>query len=443
MRIAARPLLPFRGSLSENGKISRGKGWNVPLCGEAPPSCRVPLLCRKSRLFPVGAKPGECQGETIGPRKGGPAGGTQENVQEKARRKKETVMKKVIVTGGCGFIGSHTVVELQQKGYTVVIADDLSNSTPSVVENIGRITGEKPILEIVDLSDRAACLRFFKVHSDADAVIHFAAAKAVGESVSKPLHYYRNNIGSLLNVLDAMERSSCRTFVFSSSCTVYGQPDHLPVTEQTPRKPACSPYGNTKQICEDVLADLVASCRTDKEKGDALSGASWKILSLRYFNPIGAHPSALIGELPNGEPNNLMPYITQTAAGIRPLLKVFGNDYPTPDGTPVRDYIHVCDLAEAHVKAMEYMQENGFEGMDCFNLGTGRGYSVLEVIGSFERVTGIKLAYEIAGRRDGDIAQIWADAGKAERLLGWKARRTLDEMTLSAWKWQENLQKKI
>ncbi len=436
-------LLPFRGSLSENGKISRGKGRNVPLCGEAPPLCRVPLLCRKSRLFPVGAKPGECQGETIGPRKGGPAGGTQENVQEKARRKKETVMKKVIVTGGCGFIGSHTVVELQQKGYTVVIADDLSNSTPSVVENIGRITGEKPILEIVDLSDRTACLRFFKVHSDADAVIHFAAAKAVGESVSKPLHYYRNNIGSLLNVLDAMERSSCRTFVFSSSCTVYGQPDHLPVTEQTPRKPACSPYGNTKQVCEDVLADLVASCRTDKGKGGALSGASWKILSLRYFNPIGAHPSALIGELPNGEPNNLMPYITQTAAGIRPLLKVFGNDYPTPDGTPVRDYIHVCDLAEAHVKAMEYMQENGFEGMDCFNLGTGRGYSVLEVIGSFERVTGIKLAYEIAGRRDGDIAQIWADAGKAERLLGWKARRTLDEMTLSAWKWQENLQKKI
>lgn len=352
-------------------------------------------------------------------------------------------MKKVIVTGGCGFIGSHTVVELQQKGYAVVIADDLSNSAPSVVEKIAKITGERPLLEVLDLSDRTACLRFFKIHSDADAVIHFAAAKAVGESVSRPLHYYRNNLDSLLNVLEAMEKSSCRNLVFSSSCTVYGQPVRLPVTEETPRLPANCPYGNTKRVSEDILSDLVTAYRVRKEKGDGTIGKPWKLLSLRYFNPIGAHPSALIGELPNGVPNNLMPYITQTAAGIRPVLRVFGSDYDTPDGTPVRDYIHVCDLAEAHVCAMEYLDKDGFEGMDYFNLGTGRGYSVLEVIRSFERSTGKKLNYEIVGRREGDIEKIWANADKAERLLSWKARRTLDEMTLSAWKWQESLQKKI
>lgn len=358
-------------------------------------------------------------------------------------QKKTGRMKKVIVTGGCGFIGSHTVVELQQKGYTVVIADDLSNATPSVVEKIARITGERPLLEIVDLSDRTACLRFFKIHSDADAVIHFAAAKAVGESVSRPLHYYRNNLDALLNVLEAMEKSNCRNLVFSSSCTVYGQPEKLPVTEETPRLPANCPYGNTKRVSEDILSDLVTAYRVRREKGDGTIGNPWKILSLRYFNPIGAHPSALIGELPNGVPNNLMPYITQTAAGIRPVLHVFGNDYATPDGTPVRDYIHVCDLAEAHVCAMEYLEKGGFVGMDYFNLGTGQGYSVLEVIRSFERSTGIRLNYEVVGRREGDIEQIWANADKAERILSWKARRTLDEMTLSAWKWQESLQKKI
>ena len=353
-------------------------------------------------------------------------------------------MKKVIVTGGTGFIGSHTVVELLQRGYDVVVADDLSNSKSSVIDRIAEITGEKPILEVIDLSDRTACLRFFKMHSDADAVIHFAAAKAVGESVLNPLHYYRNNLDSLLYVLEGMEKAGCRKLVYSSSCTVYGQPDHLPVTEDTPRQPATCPYANTKRVSEDILADVVHGYEVGKQKGTLEADYKpWKILALRYFNPIGAHPSALIGELPNGVPNNLMPYITQTAAGLRPCLQVFGDDYNTPDGTPIRDYIHVCDLADAHVAAMEYMDKGGFEGMDYFNLGAGHGYSVLEVIQSFERSTGQKLNYKIAARREGDIEQIWADASKANRLLGWKAKRSLDEMTLSAWKWQENLSKKI
>ena len=352
-------------------------------------------------------------------------------------------VKKVIVTGGTGFIGSHTVVELLQRGYDVIIADDLSNSKASVVDRIAEITGKKPFLEVVDLSDRTACLHFFKIHSDAEAVIHFAAAKAVGESVLNPLHYYRNNLDSLLYVLEGMGQSACRKLVYSSSCTVYGQPEQLPVTEDTPRQPATCPYANTKRISEDILADMVHGDEARRAKGEGMEGDNpWKILALRYFNPIGAHASALIGELPNGVPNNLMPYITQTAAGLRPCLQVFGDDYDTPDGTPIRDYIHVCDLAEAHVAAMEYLDKPGFEGIDFFNLGTGTGYSVLEVIQSFERATGQKLNYKIVGRREGDIEQIWANTDKANRLLGWKAHRGLDEMTLSAWKWQENLQKK-
>lgn len=354
-------------------------------------------------------------------------------------------MRKIIVTGGTGFIGSHTVVELIQKGYEVVIADDLSNSNPSVVERIAQITGERPLLEVVDLSERTACLRFFGIHGDADAVIHFAAAKAVGESVFHPLHYYRNNVDSLLNVLEGMEQSGCDKLVFSSSCTVYGQPEVLPVTEETPRQPATSPYGNTKQICEDILSDTAKAqdLQSKLADGSVLTPKPWKFIALRYFNPIGAHPSGLIGEVPNGVPNNLMPYITQTAAGLRDKLKVFGSDYNTPDGTAIRDYIHVCDLAKAHVAAMEYMGRDGFQGIDFFNLGNGHGYSVLEVIDSFERVSGQKLNYEIVGRREGDIEQIWANVDKANRLLGWKTECSLDDMTLSAWKWQQNLQEKI
>ncbi|MCM1169867.1 MAG: UDP-glucose 4-epimerase GalE [Bacteroides sp.] len=339
---------------------------------------------------------------------------------------------KVIVTGGLGFIGSHTVVELQQKGYEVVIADNLSNSSLEVADRISRITGETPEVEVLDLSDRAACLSFFKLHSDAEAVIHFAASKAVGESVQKPLLYYRNNLDSLLYVIEGMQQGGCRKLVYSSSCTVYGQPKVLPVTEQTPRLEAECPYGNTKRISEDILTDLTRG----EQPAD---GRPFRILALRYFNPIGAHPSALIGELPNGVPGNLMPYITQTAAGIRPCLQVFGNDYATPDGTPIRDYIYVCDLAQAHVCAMEYLDRDGSEGIDFLNLGTGRGYSVLEIIQSFERSTGMKLNYKVVGRRAGDIEQIWADTAKAERLLGWKAKADIDQMTLSAWKWQQSL----
>lgn len=339
---------------------------------------------------------------------------------------------KIIVTGGLGFIGSHTVVELQQKGYSVVIADNLSNASMDVADRIVRITGKKPEVEVVDLAVRDACLAFFDRHPDAQAVIHFAAAKAVGESVQKPLYYYRNNIDSLLYTIEGMQRIGCRKLVYSSSCTVYGQPEHLPVTEQSPRLEAESPYGNTKHICEDILTDLT--------KGELPpDGHAFKILALRYFNPIGAHPSGLIGELPNGVPGNLMPFITQTAAGIRSCLQVFGNDYNTPDGTPVRDYIYVCDLAKAHVAAMEYLDREGFKGIDFFNLGTGHGYSVLEIIQSFERSTGVRLNYRITDRRPGDIEQIWADTSKAERLLGWKATTSLDQMTLSAWKWQQNL----
>jgi len=320
---------------------------------------------------------------------------------------------KILVTGGTGYIGSHTVVELQNKGFDVVIVDNLSNSKKEVVDSIEKITGKKPLLEVFDLVDREKTADFFKRHSDIKGVIHFAAFKAVGESVQKPLMYYRNNL------------------VFSSSCTVYGQPDELPVSETAPIKKAESPYGNTKQIAEEILADTV--------KVEPL-----KTIALRYFNPIGAHDSALIGELPLGVPNNLVPFITQTAIGIRKQLSVFGDDYDTPDGTAIRDYIHVVDLAKAHVIAVNRMIDGKMKkDFEVFNLGTGNGYSVLEVIKSFEKMSGEKLNYKIVDRRPGDITKVWANPDFSNKELGWKAERGLDEMTLSAWKWEKALAENV
>ena len=340
-------------------------------------------------------------------------------------------MKKVLVTGGTGYIGSHTVVELQEKGYEVIIVDNLSNSRPEVLDNIAAITGTKPLFEKFDLSDRDKTTDFFHRHNDIAAVIHFAAFKAVGESVEQPLKYYRNNLFSLINILDGMDADGIGNMVFSSSCTVYGQPDELPVTEQAPIKQALSPYGNTKQISEEILRDTTSVNK------------NLNAICLRYFNPIGAHESAKIGELPLGVPNNLVPFITQTAIGIRPQLKVFGDDYPTPDGTPIRDYIHVVDLAKAHVVAVDRMLNKKTKGnFEVFNLGTGNGFSVLEVIRSFEKVSGVKLDYKIVGRRPGDITEVWADTTFANRELGWKAEEGLDEMTLSAWKWELALAEK-
>ncbi len=331
---------------------------------------------------------------------------------------------KILVTGGTGYIGSHTVVELQQKGYEVIIIDNLSNSSSEIAEQIAKITGEKPTLEVFDLTDKEKTRAFFKKHNDLSGVIHFAASKAVGESVEKPLMYYENNLGSLINVLDSMIENNIQNFVFSSSCTVYGQPDVLPVSEEAPIKPAESPYGNTKQIAEEILKDTIKV-------------SDVKAIALRYFNPIGAHESSEIGELPQGVPNNLVPYITQTAKGVRDFLRVWGDDYNTSDGTAVRDYIHVMDLAKAHVVAIDRMLENKMkENFEVFNLGTGTGYSVLDVINSFERVTGIKLNYRIMDRREGDIEKVWADPTFSNMELGWKAEKDLDEMMDSAWKWE-------
>jgi UDP-glucose 4-epimerase len=333
-------------------------------------------------------------------------------------------MAKILVTGGTGYIGSHTVVELQKQGHEVVIVDNLSNSGIDVLDNITAITGTKPIFEQFDLADREKTLDFFKRHSNIDAIIHFAAFKAVGESVEKPLMYYHNNIFSLVNILEGMLQNQIDTIVFSSSCTVYGQPEKLPVGEDAPIQKAMSPYGNTKQISEEIITDTAAS-------------SNIKSILLRYFNPIGAHESAKIGELPLGVPNNLVPFITQTAIGIRQQLKVFGSDYPTPDGTPIRDYIHVVDLAKAHVIAVDRMlQSKNKKQVEVFNLGTGNGYSVLEVINSFEKVTGVKLNYVIVDRRPGDVTEVWADTKFANEELGWKAEKGIDEMNLSAWKWE-------
>lgn len=338
-------------------------------------------------------------------------------------------MKKscVLVCGGAGYIGSHTTVELIDAGYDVVIADNFSNSDMQAVEGVRRITGVRiPFVE-VDCCDREAFRKVFEQY-EFDAAIHFAASKAVGESVEKPMLYYRNNLLSLMNLIDLMREFGRPNIVFSSSCTVYGEPDKQPVTEQTPRKPAASPYGNTKQISEDILRDSVAAY-------DGLKG-----IALRYFNPVGAHPSALIGELPRGVPQNLVPYITQTAAGLRECLSVFGDDYPTPDGSCIRDYIDVVDLAKAHVVAIRRMIEGENKApYEVFNIGTGRGVSVLELVRRFEEVNGVKLCYKIAPRRAGDIIAIWADPTLANTELGWRAERTLDQTLAAAWAWEKHV----
>jgi UDP-glucose 4-epimerase len=332
---------------------------------------------------------------------------------------------KILVTGGTGYIGSHTVVELQQQGFEVIIVDNLSNSTAAVVERIELITGIKPVLEVFDLCNALKTSRLFEEQQDIAAVIHFAASKSVGESVKDPLKYYKNNLLSTINLLESMVKFNTRHLAFSSSCTVYGQPEELPVTEQSPLLKAESPYGNTKKIMEDIIADTVKA-------------SSMTAISLRYFNPIGAHESALIGEAPTAVPDNLVPYLTQTAIGIRPFLRVFGDDYDTPDGTPVRDYLHVVDLAKAHVAALQRMLDDKMKSpYEVFNLGTGKGMSVMEVIQSFERVSGMKLNYQIVSRRPGDIVKIWADPSYANKELGWKAEKGLDDMIKSAWEWEK------
>jgi UDP-glucose 4-epimerase len=344
---------------------------------------------------------------------------------------KESKMKKrILVTGGTGYIGSHTVVELQQAGYEVVIVDDLSNSNIDVLDNIEKITGIKPEFENFDLADSAKTVDFFQRNSGIEAIIHFAAFKAVGESVEKPLLYYRNNLVSMMNLLECQLKYDVQHMVFSSSCTVYGQPDKLPVTEDTPRKDAESPYGNTKRVNEDILYDTIAA-------HPQLRG-----ISLRYFNPIGAHPSALIGELPLGVPQNLVPFITQTAAGIRKELKVFGDDYHTPDGSAIRDYINVVDLAKAHVIAIERLLKKKYkQNYEVFNLGTGTGVSVLEMVKGFVKATGVNINYKIVDRRAGDVEKIWADTIFANEELGWKAEKGLEETLLSAWNWEKRVRR--
>jgi len=336
---------------------------------------------------------------------------------------------KILVTGGAGYIGSHTVVALQQHGFEVIVIDNLSNSHAGVMDRIGDITGIKPEFHEFDLSHADKTYAFFDSNRDLAGIIHFAAYKAVGESMKEPVMYYRNNLVSLMNILEGMRNYTVTNLVFSSSCTVYGQPDELPVKETSPVKNPLSVYGNTKQMSEDMLRFSV-------------NAYGIRAIVLRYFNPVGAHETALIGEFPRGVPNNLAPFITQTAIGKRDCLNVFGSDYDTPDGTPVRDYIHVVDLAEAHVIAVNRMIENKAQS-DCevFNLGTGKGYSVLEAIRSFEKVSEQKLNYRIVGRRPGDIEQVWADTSYANMELGWKAEKDLDDMMRSAWKWEQALAK--
>ncbi|MBR4148885.1 MAG: UDP-glucose 4-epimerase GalE [Rikenellaceae bacterium] len=342
------------------------------------------------------------------------------------------MMKRcVLVTGGAGYIGSHTAVELVEAGYDVVLVDNLSNSDEQAVEGVRRITGAEIPFEQVDCCDHEAFEQVFRKYHF-DAVIHFAASKAVYESIEKPLMYYQNNLGSLMTVLELMRKYDCANIVFSSSAVVYGDAEVLPVTEQSPRQPATSPYGNTKKMCEDILHDTI----------EAANGAMHAV-ALRYFNPFGSHPSALIGELPRGVPSNLVPYITQTAAGIRECLSVFGNDYDTPDGSCIRDYIDVVDLARAHVVAIGRMIEGrNKQNFEIFNVGTGRGVSVLELVKAFERVNNLKLNYRIAPRRAGDIVLSWADTTLANNELGWKATRTLDQTLAAAWKWQQEVMKR-
>ncbi|MDR0972686.1 MAG: UDP-glucose 4-epimerase GalE [Prevotellaceae bacterium] len=338
---------------------------------------------------------------------------------------------QILVTGGTGYIGSHTAVELHNAGYEVILVDNLSNSTIEVVDNVAHLIGKRPHFEQVDCLDYAAMDALFTKYTGIRAVIHFAAFKAVGESVDQPLKYYRNNLISLINLLELMPKHGVKGLVFSSSCTVYGQPDVLPVTEDAPVKHAESPYGNTKQINEEIIYDTVRS------------GAPIRAILLRYFNPIGAHPSALIGELPNGVPQNLIPYLTQTAIGIRECLNVFGDDYHTPDGSCIRDFINVVDLAKAHVVAIErQLADKQSEPVEVFNVGTGRGLSVLELIQAFERATGVPLNYKIVGRRAGDIEQVWANPDKANKVLGWQAETSIDDTLRSAWNWQLNLRER-
>ena len=339
-------------------------------------------------------------------------------------------MARILVTGGTGYIGSHTVVELMQQGYDVTIVDNLSNSSVDVLDGISAIVGRRPEFANIDCNDYVSMEAVFKQYPDIVGVIHFAASKAVGESVEKPLMYYRNNLGSLITLLEVMRRYHVYNIVFSSSCTVYGQPDkdHLPVDETAPIQKALSPYGNTKQINEDIIYD------------EAHADSSLHATILRYFNPIGAHPSALIGELPNGVPNNLLPFVTQTAAGLRAELKVFGDDYNTPDGSCIRDYIYVVDLAKAHVKAVERMLTGTpTEQVEVFNLGTGRGLSVLEIVRDFVEATGVNVPYQIVGRREGDIEKVWANPKKANEVLGWKADTPVKDVLVSAWNWEKHL----
>ncbi|NDV82900.1 UDP-glucose 4-epimerase GalE [Bacteroides sp. 51] len=339
--------------------------------------------------------------------------------------------KRILVTGGTGYIGSHTVVELQNSGYEVIIIDNLSNSGADVVDNIEKVSGIRPIFEELDCLDFDGLDALFTKYQGIEAIIHFAASKAVGESVQKPLLYYRNNLVSLINLLELMPKHHVGGIVFSSSCTVYGQPDELPVTEKAPIKKAESPYGNTKQINEEIVQDTVAS------------GAPIDAILLRYFNPIGAHPSTLLGELPNGVPQNLIPFLTQTAIGIREKLSVFGDDYDTPDGSCIRDFINVVDLAKAHVVAIDrILQKKQKAKVEVFNIGTGRGLSVLELINAFEESTGVKLNYEIVGRRAGDIEKVWANPEYANNELGWKAETSIEDTLRSAWAWQLKLRER-
>lgn len=339
-------------------------------------------------------------------------------------------MARILVTGGTGYIGSHTTVELMQQGYDVVIIDNLSNSTSDVLDGIEAIVGTRPAFEQVDCNDPQAVADVFTKYTDIQGVIHFAASKAVNESVEQPLKYYRNNLMSLITVLEQMKAHNVHNIVFSSSCTVYGQPaeEHLPVDETAPIQVALSPYGNTKQINEEIIRD------------EAHANTQLHATILRYFNPIGAHPSAMIGELPNGVPQNLLPFVTQTAIGLRKELKVFGDDYNTPDGSCIRDYIYVVDLAKAHVKAVERMlNHQATEQVEVFNLGTGRGLSVLEILKTFMQVTGVNVPYQIVGRREGDIEQVWAKPDKANNVLGWKADTPIEDVLLSAWRWEQKI----
>ena len=338
---------------------------------------------------------------------------------------------KILVTGGTGYIGSHTVVELQNAGYEVVIIDNLSNSDKNVLDGIERITGIRPAFVEADCTDMKALRNLFETHKGINGIINFAASKAVGESVQKPLLYYRNNLNTLVNLLELMPEFGTKGIVFSSSCTVYGEPDENPVTEKAPIKKATSPYGNTKQISEEIITDYVTS------------GAPIKSVILRYFNPVGAHPSAEIGELPNGVPQNLIPFLTQTAIGIRKELSVFGDDYNTPDGSCIRDFINVVDLAKAHVTAMERMLEDKSDDkVEIFNLGTGVGLSVLQLINAFESATGVKVPHKIVGRRAGDIEKVWANPEKANKVLGWTATTPIEDTMRSAWNWQKRLRER-